>query len=111
MSAAGLTDGLPSWNDTPTRRAIVDFVRRVTEEGSPDYVPPVERVAVFDNDGTLWCEKPMPVELGFVLKRFAEQAEADPALRTANRGRRHASTTITGSARSSPSTITATIPT
>jgi phosphoserine phosphatase len=81
MSAAQATDGLPSWNDTPTRRAIVDFVRRVSQEGSPDYAPPAERIAVFDNDGTLWCEKPMPVEIGFILKRFAEQAEADPSLR------------------------------
>ena len=81
MSAAQATDGLPSWNDTPTRGAIVDFVQRVSQEGGPDHVPPAERIAVFDNDGTLWCEKPMPVEIGFILKRFAEQAEADPSLR------------------------------
>jgi len=73
---------LPSWTDGPTRAAITDFVTRVTTEGGVDYVPSAERVAVFDNDGTLWCEKPMPVELGFILKRFAEQAEADPSLRT-----------------------------
>jgi len=72
---------LPSWTDGPTKSAIVHFVERVTTEGGDGYVPPVERVAVFDNDGTLWCEKPMPVELGFILKRFAEQAEADPSLR------------------------------
>ena len=71
---------LASWTDTPTRAAIVDFVDRVTTEGGPDFVPPAERVAVFDNDGTLWCEKPMPVELGFVLLRFAELAEADESL-------------------------------
>jgi phosphoserine phosphatase len=59
----------------------VDFVTRVCVDGGPDFVQPAERIAVFDNDGTLWCEKPMPVELGFILKRFAEQAEADPALR------------------------------
>ena len=81
MSAAQATDGLPSWNDTPTRGAIVDFVQRVSQDGGPDHVPPAERIAVFDNDGTLWCEKPMPVEIGFILKRFAEQAEADPSLR------------------------------
>ena len=75
------TDGLTSWNDTPARRAIIDFVERVTTEGGDGFVPPAERIAVFDNDGTLWCEKPMPVEIGFILKRFAEQAEADPALR------------------------------
>ena len=73
--------GLTSWNDTPTRKAIVDFVERVTTEGGPDYVPPAERIAVFDNDGTLWCEKPMPIELGFILLRLAEMAEADESLR------------------------------
>jgi hypothetical protein len=74
-------DVVASWNDTPTRAAIVDFVERVTDEGGAHFVPPDERVAVFDNDGTLWCEKPMPVELGFILHRFAEMAQEDPALR------------------------------
>jgi FMN phosphatase YigB (HAD superfamily) len=73
--------GLPSWNDTATRAAIVDFVGRVTTEGGPDYIPPSERIATFDNDGTLWCEKPMPIELGFILLRLAEMAEADASLR------------------------------
>ena len=81
MAASTATVGLTSWNDTPTRKAITDFVERVTAEGGPDHVPSADRIAVFDNDGTLWCEKPMPVELGFVLKRFAEMAEADPSLR------------------------------
>jgi hypothetical protein len=71
---------LPSWNDTPTRRAIVAFVEKVTRSG-PGYVPPAERVAVFDNDGTLWCEKPMPAELGFILRRLAEVARQDSSLR------------------------------
>jgi hypothetical protein len=75
-------DGLASWNDTPTRAAIVDFVARVTTEGGPDYVPPAERIATFDNDGTLWCEKPMPIEVGFILLRLSEMAEADESLRT-----------------------------
>jgi hypothetical protein len=65
---------LGSWRDTATRAAIVDFIGRVTEDGGPDYVEPADRIAVFDNDGTLWCEKPMPVELGFILKRLAEMA-------------------------------------
>jgi hypothetical protein len=73
---------LGSWNDTPTRAAIVDFVERVTTAGGPDYVPAGERVATFDNDGTLWCEKPMPIELGFILMRLAEMAQADPSLRS-----------------------------
>ncbi len=54
---------------------------RVTTEGGPDYVAPEARVAVFDNDGTLWCEKPMYIQLDFLLRRFKEQAEADPSLR------------------------------
>jgi phosphoglycolate phosphatase-like HAD superfamily hydrolase len=73
---------LDTWSDSPTRDAIVAFVERVTEEGGADFVPPAERVAVFDNDGTLWCEKPMPIELGFLLQRFAEMAERDASLRT-----------------------------
>src|SRR5689334_554830 len=72
---------LASWNDTPTRAAIVDFVTRVTTEGGPDYLPPAERVTTFDNDGTLWCEKPMPIELGFILERLAQMAKADGSLR------------------------------
>ena len=73
---------LLSWKDTPTRQAIVDYVGRAVDEGGPQYVPPSERIAVFDNDGTLWCEKPMPVELGFILQRLAEMAEQDPSLRS-----------------------------
>jgi hypothetical protein len=56
-------------------------VARVTDDGSPDLVAPEERVAVFDNDGTLWCEKPMPIELGFILQRLAAMAGEDPKLR------------------------------
>jgi phosphoserine phosphatase len=72
---------LSSWKDTPTRQAIVDYVDRAVQEGGAQYVPPAERIAVFDNDGTLWCEKPMPIELGFILQRLAEMAEQDPSLR------------------------------
>ena len=71
---------LESWNDGPSKSAIVDSVGRVTTEG-PDHVAPEARIAVFDNDGTLWCEKPMYIQLDFLLRRFKEQAEADPALR------------------------------
>ena len=71
---------LESWTDGPTKSAIVDFVSRVTSEG-PHYVAPESRIAVFDNDGTLWCEKPMYIQLDFLLRRFKEQAEADPSLR------------------------------
>ena len=72
---------LASWEDTPTRAAIVEFVERVTDEDGADYVAPPDRIATFDNDGTLWCEKPMPIELGFILRRLAEMAEADESLR------------------------------
>jgi phosphoserine phosphatase len=72
---------LPSWNDTATRRAIVDFVEAVTRADGPAFVAAAERVAVFDNDGTLWCEKPMPIELGFILQRLAAMAERDASLR------------------------------
>jgi phosphoserine phosphatase len=59
----------------------VEFVEGVTREDSADYLPVAERIAVFDNDGTLWCEKPMPIELGFILGRFAEMADKDATLR------------------------------
>ena len=72
---------LKSWNAGATRQAIIAFVARVTLEDGPDYVPPAARIAVFDNDGCLWCEKPTPIQAGFLLRRIAEQAEADPSLR------------------------------
>jgi phosphoserine phosphatase len=71
---------LESWTDGPTKAAIVDFVARVTTEG-PDYVAPEARVAVFDNDGTLWCEKPAYIQLGFLIYRLAEKAATDSSLR------------------------------
>jgi phosphoglycolate phosphatase-like HAD superfamily hydrolase len=71
---------LQSWNDGPAKSAIMDFVARVTEEGGSDYVEPSARVAVFDNDGTLWPEKPLVIQLDFTVRRFREQAENDPAL-------------------------------
>ena len=74
------TADLGTWRDGPTKAAIVEFVGRVTAEG-PDHVPPEERVAVFDNDGTLWVEKPAYVQLDFLLRRLADQAAADPSLR------------------------------
>jgi phosphoserine phosphatase len=71
---------LAGWRDGAARRAIVEFVGRVCG-GGPDAVPVEERIAVFDNDGTLWCEKPMPIQLDFILRRLVEMAEATPALR------------------------------
>ena len=64
---AAHADPLPSWNDGPTKRAIVSFVERTTRPDSPDRLPLDERIAVFDNDGTLWAEKPLPVEVAFEL--------------------------------------------
>ena len=77
-SSAG-TGELPSWRDGAAKQAIVDFVSRVCSDG-PDFVPVEERVAVFDNDGTLWCEKPMPIQLDFILRRLVEMAESTPEL-------------------------------
>ena len=73
---------LASWNDGATKSAITDFVAGVTEEGRSDYVEPAARVAVFDNDGTLWTEKPLVIQLDFTIRRFRELADDDPALRT-----------------------------
>ena len=71
---------LASWTDGTTKSAIVDFVGRVTAEGGPDYVAPEARIATFDNDGTLWCEKPMYIQLDFIVRRLSEKAAADASL-------------------------------
>jgi phosphoserine phosphatase len=71
---------LPSWQDGPVRRAILDFVTASTNEDSSGFVPPGERVAAFDNDGTLWVEQPMPPQAPFLLSKLAEQVAADPTL-------------------------------
>jgi phosphoserine phosphatase len=71
-------DPLPSWNDTGPKKAITAFVAKVTKEGSPDFVPPAERIAVFDNDGTLWCEHPMYVQVAFALDRVKALAPMHP---------------------------------
>jgi phosphoserine phosphatase len=73
------TDPLPSWTDGPARAAIVEFVRSVTEPGD-SFVAPEERVATFDNDGTLWCEKPLYPQADFVFRRWKEMIKADPEL-------------------------------
>ena len=72
------SDPLPSWNDTPSKRAIVAFVERVTRPGSPDFVPVAERIATFDNDGTLWSEQPMYFQAFFMLDRVKALAPAHP---------------------------------
>ena len=76
------TDPLPSWNEGTSKRSIQDFVETVTSENKPEFVLPSDRIAVFDNDGTLWCEKPMYIQLDLILRKLAAQAERDPALRS-----------------------------
>jgi phosphoserine phosphatase len=77
-TAAQAADPLPSWNDTGPKQAILAFVEKVTKPGAPDFVPVPERIATFDNDGTLWCEQPLPVQLHFVLDRVKALAPQHP---------------------------------
>ena len=71
---------LLSWNETPTKRAILDYVAAANDEGSPDFVPPAERIAAFDNDGTLWVEQPAPAQTELLINKLVEQVKANPAL-------------------------------
>jgi hypothetical protein len=71
-------DPLPSWNDGPAKKAIIEFVAKVTKESGKDFVPVAERMATFDNDGTLWCEYPIPVQLAFALDRVKTLAPKHP---------------------------------
>jgi phosphoglycolate phosphatase-like HAD superfamily hydrolase len=80
QAAAG--DPLQSWNDTATKKAIVTFVERVTKQGSPEFVPEAERIATFDNDGTLWAEQPMYFQLLFALHRVKVLAPQHPEWQT-----------------------------
>jgi hypothetical protein len=77
-AVAHAADALPSWNDGPTKSAILQFVGKVTQQGSPDFVPEPERIAVFDNDGTLWAEQPMYFQLIFALDRVKALAPQHP---------------------------------
>jgi phosphoserine phosphatase len=70
---------LASWNEGNAKKAILDFVRRATTDG-PDFIPLAERIATFDNDGTLWVEQPMPPQFDFVFRHWAEEIKADPSL-------------------------------
>ncbi len=76
--SAQADDPLPSWNDGPAKKAIVDFVQRVTKEGGPDFVAPEDRIAVFDNDGTLWAEQPTYFQGAFIMDRLRELAPQHP---------------------------------
>jgi phosphoserine phosphatase len=75
-----MTQPLSTWGDTPTKQAILDFVDKVTADGKNSFVAPAERIATFDNDGTLWCEKPV-VQGVFIAERLAAMAKADASLR------------------------------
>ena len=79
-NAAFPADPLPSWNDTAPKKAIIAFVEKVTKEGSADFVPPAERIAVYDNDGTLWPENPVPFQLAFVFDELKRRAPNEPQL-------------------------------
>jgi hypothetical protein len=78
---ASAQDRLPSWNEGPTKSAIVEFLAQVIRQGGPAYVAPAERIAVFDNDGTLWSEQPMYVQLAFALDRVKAMAPQHPEWR------------------------------
>ena len=79
--AAAQGDPLPSWNDGPAKRRILDFVSRTTTPGHADWVPVPERIATFDNDGTLWCEQPIYTQVQFALDRVRATVARNPALR------------------------------
>jgi hypothetical protein len=76
---------LDSWNDTAPKKAIIDFVERVTKEGSPDFVPMAERIAVFDNDGTLWAEQPAYFQALFTFDRVKALRRSIPNGKPRNR--------------------------
>jgi len=86
VSLAGATahaaDPLPSWNDGPAKKSILSFVAKTTKRGGPDFVPPAERIATFDNDGTLWVEQPMYTQLAFALDRVKALAPLHPEWKT-----------------------------
>ena len=79
---AARADGLPSWNEGPSRAAIVDFVADVTDAGGSNFVPPSERVAVFDNDGTLWAEQPLYFQAIYMFDRINSLAPEHPEWKT-----------------------------
>ena len=81
-NAAFAADPLPSWNDTAAKKAIVTFVEKVTKSGSPDFVQVAERIATFDNDGTLWAEQPVYFQFLFALDRVQELAPQHPEWKT-----------------------------
>ena len=82
ITRGSAADPRPPWNQGPGKKAIVDFVERTTRQGTPDFVPQAERIAVFDNDGTLWAEQPMYFQLAFALDRIRALAPEHPEWKT-----------------------------
>jgi phosphoserine phosphatase len=82
VGAYAQNDPLPSWNEGKAKQSVITFVEKVTQPGSPDFVPVPERIATFDNDGTLWCEQPVPVQLYFALDRVKALAPKHPEWKT-----------------------------
>ncbi len=80
LASAQAPDPLPSWNGGPAKQAIVDFVHATTDQSSPKFVPPAERIATFDQDGTLWVEQPMYTQVVYCLNRVPEVVKANPGL-------------------------------
>ncbi len=78
LAAVPASDPLPSWNDTAAKKAIIGFIAKATAQGSPDFVAAAERIAVFDNDGTLWSEQPIYFQLAFTLDRIKALAPQHP---------------------------------
>ena len=81
LSTAHASDPLPSWRNGPAKQSIISFINKTTQTGSPDFVPIEERIAVFDNDGTLWSEQPNYVQLVFAIDRVKELAPKHPEWR------------------------------
>ena len=81
MAETGTPNPLPSWNDGAAKSQILEFVARVTEQGGTGFVPPAERIATFDNDGTLWCEQPLQTQVFFLIDRTRGLAAKDPTLK------------------------------
>lgn len=84
FSALALADPLPSWTDTPSKSRIIEFVDAVTDPTSDEYVTPADRIAVFDNDGTLWSEQPVYFQVVFAVDQVRKMGEADPSVLTSD---------------------------
>jgi hypothetical protein len=91
---AAATDPLPSWKDTSSKKTVIDYVQRVTGDGSADFVPVPERIAVFDNDGTLWPEAPIPFQAAFVFDELKRRSPRSRSWRPIRWSRRRSPATL-----------------